>query len=233
MPGLTPAMKELYRMYDEFNTHFYAGRLPPVVITIQSQDGAHTGGRRRVKIYGWVVSRKVWIDNFQLRYELNIVAEYLNREIYEIAGTLLHEMVHIHSMEEGIKDTSNAGRYHNRLFKQIAESHGLECYKKAPVIGWSLTRITRETREFISTLRVNETAFNIYRKGHFLMESTTPIPPLDPQDPDQTNVERGKDEPKGRLKKWVCPVCGRIVRAAGDLNILCGVDMERFIQSGN
>ena len=40
---------------------------------------------------------------------------------------MLHEMAHLYNLENGIKDTSRAGTYHNAKFKATAEEHGLIC----------------------------------------------------------------------------------------------------------
>ena len=80
---------------------------------------------------------------------MNLGAEYLSRPIEHVLATLMHEMVHIYCMENGIKDTSNAGRYHNKSFKAEAERRGLKI-SKAGYIGWS---VTEPTEEFIQNIQ--------------------------------------------------------------------------------
>ena len=78
--------------------------------------------------YGWCTSWKAWgssEDKEKGYYEINICSEYLTRSFEEIAETLLHEMVHLQNIKDGVQDTSRSGKYHNRKYKQAAEAHGL------------------------------------------------------------------------------------------------------------
>lgn len=61
---------------------------------------------------------------------------------------LLHEAVHGIAATRGIRDTSRAGRYHNRRFLSIAEELGLEHTEEPhPSSGFSLVSLTPETRK--------------------------------------------------------------------------------------
>jgi len=60
---------------------------------------------------------KVWRKKEDSAYELNIAAEVLNYPIEETLDTLLHEMVHLYCRENGIKEVSRGGKYHNKRFK--------------------------------------------------------------------------------------------------------------------
>ncbi|WP_180929195.1 hypothetical protein [Streptomyces sp. AJS327] len=60
---------------------------------------------------------------------------------------LLHEAVHGLAAARGIRDTSRAGRYHNRRFLAIAEELGLDHPDEAhPSSGFSLVLLTPDTR---------------------------------------------------------------------------------------
>jgi hypothetical protein len=60
---------------------------------------------------------------------------------------LLHEAVHGVAAARGIRDTSRAGRYHNRRFLAIAEELGLDHPEEPhPSSGFSLVVLTSETR---------------------------------------------------------------------------------------
>ena len=69
-------------------------------------------------------------------YELNIAAEVLNYAIVETLDTMIHEMVHLYCRENGIKETSRGGTYHNGEFEEEAEKSGLECFKRGQY-GWN------------------------------------------------------------------------------------------------
>ncbi|MFK0160829.1 hypothetical protein ACIQVK_53480 [Streptomyces sp. NPDC090493] len=60
--------------------------------------------------------------------------------------TLIHEAAHAVAHVRKIKDTSSAGRYHNKRFGKIAEELGLTAPKSpAPVLGFSDCHITDAT----------------------------------------------------------------------------------------
>ncbi|MFP8906374.1 hypothetical protein [Streptomyces atacamensis] len=60
---------------------------------------------------------------------------------------LLHEAVHGIAAARGVRDTSRAGRYHNRRFLAIAEELGLEHSEEPhPSSGFSLVVMKPETR---------------------------------------------------------------------------------------
>lgn len=61
-----------------------------------------------------------------------------------------------------MKDTSCSGNYHNKLFRKIAETHGLnvECVAK---IGWSHTTLTDETAAMIGEFTAENPPTVIYR----------------------------------------------------------------------
>lgn len=82
-------------------------------------------------------------------YEISICPEFMDRSIYDICATLLHEMVHLWNLQNDIQDCSRGNTYHNKKFKKVAEEHGLIInYDKR--IGWSLTKLQPTTKEFIN-----------------------------------------------------------------------------------
>lgn len=116
-------------MYRLLNARFFNGELPEVVISLKKTVGA----------YGHFTCSKVWQAGDERRYEINISSATLSRAIEDTCSTLLHEMCHCFAAEKGIKDTSGSGNfYHNRKYKEIAESHGL-CVEKHPKYGWTIT----------------------------------------------------------------------------------------------
>lgn len=77
-------------------------------------------------------------------HEILLSGESLSRGANATLGTLLHELAHAVAHSEGIKDTSNNGRYHNKKFKEIAEKLGIEL-EQADTIGWSVTTLPDTT----------------------------------------------------------------------------------------
>lgn len=142
--------KELTRIFNRFNKHFWNKELPEVLITFSPTKGAH----------GHMTTEPVWKpaddDKEKGKYELNISAYTINRTPEEICATLLHEQCHLYNIIHGIKDCSNGNRYHNKRFKKAAETHGLICDKYSSTIGWSHTVLDEEAKKYVVHLNVKQ-----------------------------------------------------------------------------
>jgi hypothetical protein len=93
----------------------------------------------------WAASRwRVTLEG-ELRAEVMVAGEGLNRGAVDVMGTLLHEAAHgvAHAQQE--QDCSRQGRYHNKVFKRNAESLGLEVGKRSRH-GWSETSLVMTGR---------------------------------------------------------------------------------------
>jgi hypothetical protein len=194
MPTLAKTIFELGRIYKALNTIFYNGELETPLITVQSR-GKHP-------YLGWCTSRRIWRkrnEGDECYYEINISAEYLNRDSTEIMETLLHEMAHLYASANNIKDTSRAGKYHNRKYKEIAEVHGLNVSEDEKY-GWTITNLTDEAKALIKDIKPNNQAFKVYRQGE---------------------VKKDKAKAKSSTRKYICPSCDISVRATKDVNIAC------------
>lgn len=188
---LSGNMHKLEKAFDLLNQAFFESALSKAVITVQSSP----------KTYGHCSSAPVWSDKKQgaERYEINVSAEHLTRPIQNIMATLLHEMVHQYCAENGIKDTSRGGTYHNKRFQKEAEQRGLVISYDSK-IGWSVTEPGPGLLEFLEkNAIVND--FEVTRK---------------------TFATLGKPKKKNSTRKYVCPSCGQSVRATKEVNILCG-----------
>lgn len=162
------------------------------VITVQCDD--------RNKSNGWWTRKKVWKTNEkdEGEHELNITAQQLNRPVSQIAATMIHEMCHQYATVYDLQDTSRSGTYHNKLFKRIAEKHGLrvECVR---TIGWSHTELTDETAKAIDKFVTENGSKIIYRSPVF----------------------KGQAVRSSSTRKYVCPICANSVRATKAVNIIC------------
>ena len=196
-PNIKIAIDELHRAFHAFNDKFYGGKLPEPAILIQN------AGKRKL-VAGWCTVNPIWEDvEGGKKYEINIVAEYLNRGTDKVLATLLHEMVHLYCRENDIKEVSRGNAYHNKTFKEIAESHGLENYKHDDRIGYSYTKLNTEAYTFIKNqLKPRENAFGLARM--FLeMADGTP------------------KKKKTNSYKYACRGCGTSVRATKQVYIGC------------
>ena len=114
-------------------------------------------------------------------------------------------------LQNGKQDTSRSGIYHNKVFKDTAEAHGLnvEHIDKA---GWCRTSCTEQLMQWIDD-NVTFSALHLYKKR------------VDPS-------EGKESKPKQSTRKYVCPCCGLIVRATKDCRISCmDCDEEMKLES--
>lgn len=190
----------LSRLYDYCNAKLFNNELVKPVITVQ-QDAKN-------KTNGWWSVGKVWHENAEDEgeHELNMTAQQLNRPINQIAATLIHEMCHQFASVRNVQDCSRSGTYHNKMFKKIAEEHGLtvQCVQ---TIGWSHTTLTDETAALIAEFVKDNPASVIYR----------------------TPVLKGQRIKTSSTRKYVCPCCGQSVRATKVVNIKCA-DCEEYME---
>jgi hypothetical protein len=190
--SLQRPIRELERWAREFRLWFKPQGLPAPLITIQS------AGRRRA--LGWF-ARARWVrSQGDELHEINFAAEYLNRDVFDIAETLVHEFVHLLNFADGISDCT-VNQYHNGRFRDRAESVGLICKQFDPY-GWAKTSLSPELRERITALQPDETAFELFRRPEW----------------------SGNKQAKQKLRRWACSgrACASVLVASGqDLNACC------------
>lgn len=204
--SLTPIIENFEKLFSKLNERFYNNELQNPVITISPDT---TKGA-----YGWCTGWRAWAEKAPQDlegmtqeevkeaeskgyYEINLCAEHIARSYIEVAQTLLHEMVHLYNLKEGVQDTSRGGFYHNKHFKAAAENHGLVC-EKTPKYGFSKTVFTDEAREFVESL--GDAQFTLYRRG----------------EPKSISSKKSSSS-----RKYVCPCCGAIIRATKEVRVIC------------
>lgn len=198
---MSRAVSQLEHMYNALNVDFFGGRLPTPVITIQSKPGT----------YGHCTTAKIWKRPEDDAYELNIAAEMLSAPIEETIDTMLHEMVHLHCREAGIRETSRGGAYHNGKFKAEAERVGLECYMTEKH-GWN-TRPSDRLVEYAlergwSELRISRQNVGGVRTGGGPAAAQSGAP--------------AAGGSRSHSRKYQCPRCGISVRATREVLVICG-----------
>lgn len=190
----------LQAAFNAINRDFYGGELEKVIITVKE-------GKKKAA-FGWIETAKNWKQNGVERHEINISADYIGeRTVVQTITTLMHEMVHLYNLQNGIKDTTRSGLYHNKKFKETAEAHGLQV-EQASDIGWSLTTATPQTKKWIEE-NVPIKSFGVYKQ----------VAEKDP---------KGGGKSKQSSRKYVCPKCGLIARLTKDANIMC-VDCKQVM----
>ncbi len=153
--------KELTRIFNRFNKHFWGNELPNVIITFVPTRRAH----------GHMTTEPVWVSKKtgECKYELNISALTIDRTPEEICATLLHEQCHLYARVRNIKETSDNHRYHNSEFKRIAQDHGLDV-KHDDRIGWSITSLDDAAKRYVKKINVKQ--FDLSR----LSKATRSVP---------------------------------------------------------
>lgn len=211
---MSRAISSLEHIYNNLNTDFFDGELPVPIITVQSKPGS----------MGHCTVSKVWKRKEDNAYELNIAAEVLNFPIEETLDTLLHEMVHLYCRENGIKEVSRGGKYHNKRFKAEAERRGLICVP-CGAYGWNTTP---EGNDRLIQYALDKGFSEITLGRSTLLPMRTGAAGT-PQ-AGAGNVPGGKRPSSTR--KLVCPCCGLSVRATKKVNILCGDCMQKMEEAG-
>ena len=171
--------------------------------------------------YGHFTTGKVWRAGEERRYEINISSASLNQECAFLAGVLVHEMVHEYCAEHGIKDTSNNGVYHNKNFKHIAETHGLEV-EHHPKYGWTITSPGLELLDF-----VEEQGWQDFQ----MVESLNLLDVLGtlPKGGNSGAGAETRTKKTSSTRKYICPKCGNSCRATKTINLICGDCMEKMV----
>lgn len=213
------AISELHKAFYCFNESLFNNQLPEPAILIQNR-----GNKKNV--LGWCSSKEIWINEKEKekKYEINLVAESLNRPLYELMSTLLHELIHLYDSVNNIKDLSRNDTYHNKAFKESAELHGL-IIEHDKRIGWSLSHLSPATIQLVDAFGLNEEAFYMFRIGRFKRI-------VRPGDDEADSEGQGEDKPKRSSRKYVCPGCGAIIRSTKDLRVICGECMVEFVKEG-
>ena len=129
----------LNKIFDLLNKEYFENTLSRPTITIQSTP----------KAYGhFSLNSNTWISKIGGTHEINVGAGTLSRPIENVVATLLHEMVHYYNHVNGVQDCSRGNTYHNKRFKQAAESRGL-IISHSEKYGWSHTEPSEELIDFV------------------------------------------------------------------------------------
>ena len=193
----------LEKLYDKLNHDFFDDTLERPVITVQST----------ARAYGHYTLYDAWSIKGEGYRELNIGAGTLDRPIENVLATLLHEMCHQYNdVVLNVQDCSRGGTYHNRLFRETAESHGLTV-TKTETYGYSRTEPADELLEWILNHNIQEIQ---------LCRNDLPVMLPVVGKVGGTSVGTAVVKTKPGSRRYVCPECGTIVRATRMVNVICG-----------
>ncbi|HEY8443285.1 MAG TPA: SprT-like domain-containing protein [Clostridia bacterium] len=187
-------LKAFNDLFDYLNETFFESALSKPVITIQAN--------RKPNTLGWCTGYNAWQSGEEKSPEINLSADYLDRQPIDKVETLLHEMCHLYAFQNNIKDTSRSGNYHNKQYKEIAEKHGLKVEKSSKG-GFDITTLTENAKQLIKPYVNN-------------LQALKRISPL--------KIVTSKSS----TRKYICRSCGLSVRATKEVNIICGDCNQRM-----
>lgn len=144
----------------------------------------------------------------------------LDRSIEEVAATLLHEMCHQYN--DTIlhrQDCSRGGTYHNQLFKQTAETHGL-LVTRSEKYGWNHTEPSDALLDWILNLNLQEIQLN--RNEHSGVRIAGGSHTGD-------SFPVGITPKRSNSRRYRCPCCKSIARTTKAANLICGDCMQKMI----
>lgn len=205
--SLQPIISKLEILFSKMNEAFFCGALQPPTIAVSSK------GRK--KCSGWCTTQKVWSNKncqeHEGHFEINICAEFLQTPFENISEILLHEMAHLYNIQNGVKDVSRSGTYHNKNFKKAAEEHGL-IVTKDKRYGFCYTALNEEAKNFI--LGMEPIKIELSRELQ--------------------SVQRNKSQHQGSYK-YVCPQCGANIRVSKNIERICEIICKqchiKFVES--
>lgn len=177
--SMIPIIQESERVLREAIRHFGLKTDPSsIVVTVQS--------RGRKQAIGWFWSKRWQNGSESAINEINLSAECLKR--HNMGETLLHELCHAENATLKVNDC--AGRVHNKHFKEMAETIGLEVKPRDPCVGYGYTDLGPKAKAFLKSITFKHEVFAMAR------------------------VERGPRKKVGsRLVKLQCPECGYVIRS--------------------
>jgi hypothetical protein len=105
--------------------------------------------RSRLRL-GWHSAQR-WQQGAVKLDEIVLTPESVSKGVFNAAGVVAHELVHLANAMAGREDTSRQGRYHNAFFRTTAEAMGLIVAKDS-VHGWRDTRLGEDLEEHVRDL---------------------------------------------------------------------------------
>lgn len=148
-------LHEINRAFDFFNRRFAENTLKKPIILVSTTSNISP------PMHGWFGVRR-WRKGENHFDEINLSAEsFRTRKTHDILETLLHEMAHLKNFQNGISDCSLKTQYHNKFFKEAAESFGLIVSRGR--VGYAYTRLGRPALCAICDLKPKEEVYKIHR----------------------------------------------------------------------
>lgn len=205
----------LDKISEMIRKELFENALSKPIITLQKTTGA----------YGHFETVPMWINSDgEKRYEINLGSETITRPIENTVATMIHEYTHYYCHINGIQDVSRNGYYHNKRFKEIAETKMLKIdYDKR--IGWSITSPTDELIEWIISHDLKDIklgrGMNFWELFKIGGENGK----------ENGTIEKKPKKPSSTII-YICPACGTKIRGTKNLDnvIRCEPCNQIFIR---
>lgn len=120
----TIVSNEIEKIFNTFNKLYFDNKLPMPLISYGNNS------------YGSLNKNAVTKNGSLYSHELTLPIEIINKDIYEIAACILHNMIHIYDYVYEKNMVSRCDTYHNKRFKEFAEKCGLTCKNLGNANGW-------------------------------------------------------------------------------------------------
>lgn len=186
--GISGASKELQRIVGLLNDKYFGSELPNIPIFV-------TPNTKKISCFN-PGSVTVYHKKDVKTGHINVSDHILSLPIENVCSTLLHDMCHHYCYINGVKDTSRGYQYHNRRFKNVAITHGLNVARNN-ACGWEITSPSSDLLSWVSQNFDRNYSLEIFR------------------------YTRSSGKSPGNSVRYVCPVCGSIARKTDRKRIGC------------
>lgn len=190
------------KAFEYLNEHVFNSLLPNVGLTLQFSK------TKKSTTKGYFKPMTFNFNDKQMPVICLVLDYIFDDSPYHFLDVLIHEMIHFEAKVRNISDTNNKGKFHNNLFKGLAESRGYMILDKDPKIGYSHGRPSYELEQI----------FN-----EFLKDNPFPY--------EKYEVIGSKDREVETIPrtsyKYICESCLTMFKAKKGLKIICAdCDME-------
>ena len=180
---------ELTWWCDAFNIIFFKDEPVPVPVLTFEKARVNTLGHYRIGR-----------NDFGVREQININRQHLQRPLWEILATLLHELTHSWEYSYLEKEERTCNWFHKKLFRDKLKSFGIECNEKGAhtsIGGDFVYHLSRHGISFHSVINLKD-----------IFKGMIEIEP------------KKKKKGSSKLKKWTCG-CTNIRVAIKEFQALC------------
>lgn len=207
---MSRTVNQLEKMFRMLNDDFFNGELEMPIITIIPTPRA----------YGHYSTYNAWTADGEGKREINIASGTLDRPLELITATLVHEMCHMYNDTVlNVQDCSRGGTYHNKQFRNIAETHGLNV-TRTDKYGWNETAPNDDLILWLCEHdEFNDIEINRKESATITVIGIT-----------GTTAPTTKTT-NSHHRKYICPCCKASVRATKIVHIICADCMEMMVEA--